>query len=281
LASVGETFLLKQTYMVTPTLILFCGALTVVFFVARKFRSVGSGKPKSDFDNAIYERLCEEVQRKSYYYHQLSESEKPLYLARTWIFFQEKEFLARGFDEVSFHIKTVIAAYAAQITFGFDDIRLQHFKIIVVYPRPYQSTITKQWHKGETHKDGAIVFSWKDLKEGHESSKDGVNLALHEFAHALRLENATENDEYGFLSEVHLNRFDELADVLRLQMKSGSPSLLRDYATTNNQEFFAVCIENFFERPRLFQQESPELYQLLVHVLQQDLLRSPVRVGFN
>ncbi|MBI3237903.1 MAG: zinc-dependent peptidase [Flavobacteriia bacterium] len=148
----------------------------------------------------------------------------------------------------------------------------------IVYPRSYQSTITDQWHKGETHKEGAIVFSWKDLKEGHESSKDGVNLALHEFAHALRLENGIDNGEYRFLSEPHLQRFDQLAAIERRQIKQGTHVLLRDYAATDNHEFFAVCIENFFERPGFFKDESPEIYQLLVHVLQQDVLRNPVRV---
>ncbi|MES2555246.1 MAG: zinc-dependent peptidase [Bacteroidota bacterium] len=261
--------------MVTPTLILFCGALTVAFFVARKLK----GRKRSESGNDIvYERLCEEVKRKSYYYHQLNGPEQVLYLQRTCLFFHEKEFLARGFDEVSFHMKAVIASYAAQITFGFDDVRLQHFKTIVIYPSPYQSTITRQWHKGETHKEGAVVFSWKDLREGHESPKDGVNLALHEFAHALRLENGIENDEYRFLSEIHLQRFDELAVYERSRMQQGNQNLLRDYAATNNQEFFAVCIENFFERPRLFKEAAPEMYGLLVHVLQQDLLSNPVRL---
>src|SRR3989338_4739522 len=231
--------------MVAPTLILFCGALTVAFFFARKMRGK---KRRESGDVLTYERLCEEVKRKSYYYHQLSEPEKALYLERTWLFFRGKEFLARGFDEVSFHMKTVIASYAAQITFGFDNIRLEHFKTIVIYPSPYQSTVTRQWHKGETHREGAIVFSCKDLKEGHES-KNGVNLALH-----------------------------ELADYERSRIKHGTHNLLRDYAATNNQEFFAVCIENFFELPRLFKEEAPEMYQLLVHVLQQDLLRNPVRL---
>jgi len=274
LAPVDETFLLKRTCMVAPTLILFCGALTVAFFFARKMRGK---KRRESGDVLTYERLCEEVKRKSYYYHQLSEPEKALYLERTWLFFRGKEFLARGFDEVSFHMKTVIASYAAQITFGFDNIRLEHFKTIVIYPSPYQSTVTRQWHKGETHREGAIVFSWKDLKEGHES-KNGVNLALHELAHALRLENSIENNEYRFLSETHLQRFDELAVYERSRIKHGTHNLLRDYAATNNQEFFAVCIENFFERPRLFKEEAPEMYQLLVHVLQQDLLRNPVRL---
>ncbi len=259
--------------MVTPTLLFFCGALTVVFLVTRKFKA---GK-KSE-DTSEYERVREEVKRKSYYYHLLTEEEQTLFLERTWLLFSEKEFLARGFDEVTFHMRVVIASYAAQITFGFDELRLKHFRLIVVYPGPYRSTVTDQWHKGETHRDGAIVFSWKDLREGHEELQDGINLALHEFAHALRLENGTRDAEYQFLSEPHLDRFDQLATQVRTRMNSGSQTIFRDYAAVNNQEFFAVCVENFFERPFLFKEEVPELYDLLVQILQQDLLKSPVRV---
>ena len=33
------------------------------------------------------------------------------------------------------------------------------------------------------------------------NNEDGLNLGLHEMAHALHLENATTNEEYGFLDD--------------------------------------------------------------------------------
>lgn len=233
----------------------------------------------NEAQKALFERISQEIHRKSYFYHQLTTEEKQLYLRRVWVFYHIKRFEARGLDEVSFHMKVIISAYAAQITFGFDDIRLQHFRSVIVYPGTYFSTITEQYHKGETHRDGAIVFSWSDLREGHNDPKNGINLALHEFAHALRLENLTPDDEYLFLSMPHLQRFDHLATSHIEKMRRTPDLLLRNYASTNVQEFFSVCVENFFERPEHLKNHFPELYGLLCEVLRLDPLRRPMRLG--
>jgi MtfA peptidase len=46
--------------------------------------------------------------------------------------------------------------------------------------------------------------------------------------------------------------------------------LLRAYAGTNQPEFFAVAVEYFFELPREFKQDLPELYAVLSAMLRQD-----------
>lgn len=48
---------------------------------------------------------------------------------------------------------------------------------------------------------------------------------------------------------------------------------LRKYASTNREEFFAIAVENFFERPQQFSQTLPHLYTAMVHLLKQDTLK--------
>jgi Mlc titration factor MtfA (ptsG expression regulator) len=55
-------------------------------------------------------------------------------------------------------------------------------------------------------------------------------------------------------------------------MQAGEASLLDKYAATNYQEFWAVCIETFFERPEEFKKQMPNLYFALCHLLNQDPL---------
>jgi MtfA peptidase len=38
----------------------------------------------------------------------------------------------------------------------------------------------------------------------------------------------------------------------------------------NEHEFFAVAVENFFERPQEFKNAIPELYAILIKLLNQD-----------
>jgi hypothetical protein len=50
----------------------------------------------------------------------------------------------------------------------------------------------------------------------------------------------------------------------------GEGRLFRTYAGTNEEEFFAVAVEYFFEQPQLFLKEQPELYDLMRKLLRQD-----------
>jgi Mlc titration factor MtfA (ptsG expression regulator) len=47
-------------------------------------------------------------------------------------------------------------------------------------------------------------------------------------------------------------------------------TLLDDYGTTNPAEFFAVCVETFFEKPRQMKAEHADLYAQLVKYFAQD-----------
>ena len=53
--------------------------------------------------------------------------------------------------------------------------------------------------------------------------------------------------------------------------EDGDENILRDYATTNEAEFFAVATEVFFEKPKQMRRELPELYGLLQRFYKLDL----------
>lgn len=67
---------------------------------------------------------------------------------------------------------------------------------------------------------------------------------------------------YGKGQRVHVNADDKF---------------FRVYAFRNTHEFFAVVVENFFERSEQFRIEYPELYAIIVRLLNQDpiILGSP------
>lgn len=55
---------------------------------------------------------------------------------------------------------------------------------------------------------------------------------------------------------------------------AGEASFFRDYAATNDHEFFAVAVENFFERPHEFHNHHPKLFGLMEEMLNQRPLQS-------
>jgi Mlc titration factor MtfA (ptsG expression regulator) len=51
-------------------------------------------------------------------------------------------------------------------------------------------------------------------------------------------------------------------------------TMLDNYAATNYNEFWAVCVETFFEKPGQLNEQMPELYEALSDLLNQNLLET-------
>lgn len=204
------------------------------------------------------------------YYQTLNESDKVIFEKRVQKFMDMKEFIPRGgLKEVTMEMKTLISASAIQITFGLPGVYFLHFYRILIYPDDYYSTITQRYHKGEVNTKGLIVLSWKSLLTGYMDCCDGRNLGLHEMAHALKIVDSIRDEEYDFLDYDAFHGFIRLSRIEMQRINHGEPSLFRSYAAANDYEFFAVAVENFFEKPKDFHKQHPELYELLCKLLKQ------------
>lgn len=201
------------------------------------------------------------------FYKSLPPVSKQIFEHRVGRFIQLTDFIPRQMSQITEEMKVLISASAVQITFGFDDVLLDHFSKIIVYPDQFFSSSDQRSHRGEVNPGlGIIVLSWRHFAEGY-AQKEGRNLGLHEMAHALYLENFITNQEYGFMKEVDLEEWDALA---KQEMTNGNFSIFREYGSTNPHEFFAVAVENFFERPEAFKSYNPHLYKALCQLLKQD-----------
>jgi MtfA peptidase len=56
-------------------------------------------------------------------------------------------------------------------------------------------------------------------------------------------------------------------------MRQVTSHLPDDYGATNFDEFWAVCVETFFENPAEFSRTMPDLYISIVELLNQDPLK--------
>lgn len=207
------------------------------------------------------------------YYNKLNPSHQHTFEQKLLAFILSKKFIPRQFEAITDEMKVMIGACAVQLTFGLPRVYLQHFSKILIYPTDYYSSLTKRFHKGEVNPAfGVIVLSWKSFVDGYIYPTDSVNLGLHEMAHALRLENIIHNDEHDFFDDALVEKFDSYAYQLCHLPQYANESFLRAYACANEHEFFAVAVENFFERPAEFKYALPELYETLTKLLRQDPL---------
>jgi hypothetical protein len=58
------------------------------------------------------------------------------------------------------------------------------FDKIIIYPQPYFSTITQEYHKENLTGMKFGVFL-ENFQEGFSNENDNLNLGLHEFSHSL------------------------------------------------------------------------------------------------
>jgi len=207
------------------------------------------------------------------YYQRLNEPDKNKFGRKVCNFLYGKQFIPRDIDEVTIEAKVLIAATAVQITFGLPNVYLRHFNKILVYPDEYYSVLFRRFHKGEVNpRFGVIVLSWQSFIDGFIYPDDAKSLGLHEMAHALRIENMLRSPDYPFFDENLLEAFDNHARNICNQVENWSDTFFRPYACANEHEFFSVSIEHFFERPADLKQEMPQLYSILVKLLNQDPL---------
>jgi Mlc titration factor MtfA (ptsG expression regulator) len=219
----------------------------------------------------VPQRFRDILQKYFPYYQRLGEGEKRKFERKVCNFLYGKQFIPRNVAEVTIEAKVLIAATAVQLTFGLPDFYLTHFNRIVVYPDEYYSVLFRRFHKGEVNpRYGIIVLSWQSFIDGFIYPTDGKNLGLHEMAHALRLENMLRSPDYPPFDQGLLDEFDEHARNVCSQIENWSDTFFRPYACANEHEFFSVSIEHFFERPDELKKEMPQLYSILVKMLNQD-----------
>lgn len=203
------------------------------------------------------------------YYKILNPQLQSEFMVRTTDFMNQIDVEAREELKLDNKMRLLIGAHLAQITFGYQDFRFRSIKRIILYPEQFYSKFLDAEVKGLTYGTGYIFLSWKDFEVGYEDHTDKVNLGLHEFAHALMLEKP------GLMDTSAYETFYEMGKTLFKWHEDPEyhDPLFREYAFTNHNELWAVCVEVYFERPEEFMEVYPRLYSVIGRILNQDPIK--------
>lgn len=177
------------------------------------------------------------------------------------VFVWEKTFIPAGGMELTDEVKVVISAAAVRLILNLDLSYYDRLHEIVVYPHDYRHPDRTGRILGEVGQFGSVVLSWPAVLHGLRNQRDGLDTAVHEFAHVLDLADG------GFDGTPKLHRFGDYQPWARV-MSSGflalrrhrGRSVLRKYGATDEAEFFAVATEVFFERPKALLKQYPDVY---------------------
>ncbi len=204
------------------------------------------------------------------YYKSLSKGGKDRFLARLLHFIEVKKFdyIDISPDE---SMPLLISATAIQLTFGLENYLLDHLGTIHILKDKYRYGLYSTPFEGHVSDEG-IYLSWSHFVKEFTDYSDGQNVGLHEMAHALTYVNFTVQEGRDKVFHDYFHEFSTVARPIFERMQGGEITLLDAYAATNYQEFWAVCVETFFERSSTFRRQLPELYFSLCTLLNQDPL---------
>ncbi len=191
-------------------------------------------------------------------------------------FLNQAEFVGCNGLDVTEEMRLSIAAQACLLVVN-SDTWYDHLHTILIYPSAFKSRQTEHSgyvvteretvRIGESWSRGPVVLSWAHTRQGAIDAEDGHNVVFHEFAHQI-------DDLSGHTDGVpNLDKSQKFADWERVfvraykrhvqHVQTGRETVFDAYGAAGQEEFFAVAVEVFFERPVALKHEEPAVYEQL------------------
>lgn len=203
------------------------------------------------------------------------------------VFVAEKHWEGAGGLELTDEIRVTIAGTGCQLILARDHDLFARVESIVVYPSAVilpagpvgvfsfpRGAVRETPIEGVANQIGTVVLAWDNALAGARNAGDGRNTVLHELAHQIDFLDGRA-DGTPPLEPVARRRWAAAFSSAFLDQREraarGEASLLRDYAITNEAEYFAVATEVFFEQPHQLAAALPDVYASLRDFYRLDL----------
>lgn len=208
------------------------------------------------------------------------------------LFLDEKSLHGAGGLTLTDGMRLAIAAQSCLpiLNLGIDYYR--GWVEVIVYPDEFvqavketdEAGVVHEWEEaraGEAWLGGPVILSWADVAP--EAAGNGVNVAIHEFAHKIDMLNG-DADGYPPLHadmrrETWRTVFTAAYEDFCTRVDSDEETDIDPYAAEGAGEFFAVLSEAFFETPAVVDLDYPALYAQLAAFYRQDPLARLRRTG--
>lgn len=191
-------------------------------------------------------------------------------------FLDQIEFIGCNGLDVSEEMRLSIAAQACLLITN-SDAWYDHLRTILIYPGAFKSRRMEQQgyvvteretvRTGESWSRGPVVLSWQHTRQGAINDQDGHNVVFHEFAHQIDdLSGHTDgvpnlNGNQSFADWEHA--FGRAYETHVHHVQAGRKTVFDAYGAEGPEEFFAVAVEAFFEKPVALKRSEPAVYEQL------------------
>jgi Mlc titration factor MtfA (ptsG expression regulator) len=179
-------------------------------------------------------------------------------------------------------MRMAIAVQACILLLHLPDDWYDDWVEVIVYPDEFVPEVEwqdefgvvhvgREVRAGEAWLRGPVVLSWAEIGEDFA---DGMNVAIHEFAHKLDMLNGDADGFPPLHAGMDRSRWRDSFTVayedLCRQVDAGRPTAIDPYAAEAPGEFFAVLSEAFIERPEIVRTAYPDVYAQLAAFYRQD-----------
>lgn len=207
------------------------------------------------------------------FYQKLSITDKVRFLKRVNTFLQTVIITAVN-TTISEEDKILVAASAVIPMFAFEGWEYPQLEEVLLYNDHFNMGFETEGNEernimglvGNGVYKNKMLLSKPALQEGFDNKTDKNNTAIHEFVHLV---DAADGDIDGvpqiLMDKKYVLPWMNLIHAEMEKMKEGN-SDINPYGYTNKSEFFAVAAEYFFERPDLFEDKHPEMYNMMQQI---------------
>jgi hypothetical protein len=250
-------------------------AISLVAVGALGYRLVRNRRRRAIASRPLPEAWQRIVERNVPLYGRMPDALRRRLHRRIQLFLHDKRFYGFQGVVIDDEIRLTVAANACLLVLNRSVDSYRGFKSIFIYPSTFLveheswdgrvRNVAKQARLGESWHRGPLVLAWDASLHGTRDMRDGHNVILHEFAHKL---DGADGRVDGAPPLQQRSRYTSWARVMsreykRLRRKAAkrARTVMDHYGSTQPEEFFAVLVETFFEKPRQLQKRHPELYE--------------------
>lgn len=212
----------------------------------------------------------------------LSNTERERLRELVTVFLHDKQIHGAAGLELDEPMRMALAVQACILLLYLPDDWYDGWVEVIVYPDEFMPEVEwedefgvvhvgREIRSGEAWLRGPVILSWADIGEDFA---DGVNVAIHEFAHKLDMLNGAA-DGYpplhaGMDRTVWMTAFSRGYEDFCHSVDAGVRTTIDPYAAESAGEFFAVLSEAFIERPEIVRASYPAIYEQLRQFYRQD-----------
>ena len=203
------------------------------------------------------------------FYKKLNDVDRKVFIKKVNIFLK-----GIYIDSVEFKLENLdivlVAASAIIPVFYFKNWEYNNLSTVIIYPDNFNKDLKFSGKNrnilglvGSGRYEKQMILSRKALHYGFSNSTDNNNTGIHEFVHLIdKMDGDVDGVPKMLLSNAYVIPWLKLIHK-EMEAINNNKSDIRSYGAFNQQEFFAVAAEYFFESPKLLKEKHPELYRMM------------------